>query len=448
MANSPAPNLQIHPTSGLSFPWAEYHPDPVAGSGTHAFGSDGVSVGMKILIFWEDLPTALVELLGYSWRDSSKLTSLGTPFLRREIPWNHPIFEHLFVKRIAEVRGIRQQGMSLIPFLVDSNTPSGPHTDFYLAELTLHFWRPPYYIRTDNEVVDPNIPEGDHREWTRYVSKQWEMSLNMLSRENSTFNWLPGVKPPSSSKYFPGSVGQTITHFRVSRTWFQIPEQALFATIAGGTPDGLPRNMVLTQTPTENPLSLFNNALGTTQTTTNTTTGTTTTVTTYTTVGTTTPNASQLLAGAGYTYAAGMPFGGCVNAPIGGGRAVDAMGNWVDLTTASRFFGCRTGTLRFDGVTFEPQALQLPPDLMKIPRLSKIEALSQVQYNVTFHFDLFEPPPGSEYGTPICGHNLFPYAGNGLWYPIISQKNASDGTTGPFLTPFHYADFTDLFYIL
>ena len=85
---------------------------------------------------------------------------------------------------------------------------------------------------------------------------------------------------------------------------------------------------------------------------------------------------------------------------------------------------------------------------MQIPLFGGGEAISQQQYDVTFHFDLFDPPPGTQYGTPVKGHNLFPYAGNTLWYPLLSQKDAKDALTGPKLTPFQYADFTDLFQIL
>ena len=479
----PAPDLNVHPTSGLDFPWAEYHPDGATGSSSHTFGPDGVTVAMRMLIYWDTLPYAVQQLLGYSYRDAGTLTPRGTPWLRRKLPWKHPFLNQLYVKRISEVRGIRQQGKVFQSVMfggrgggqaemrtgmpVSPGVPYrpnlGPWTDFFLAELTIHFWRPPYYVRTDAAVLDVN---GSPQEWLRYTSKNWEMQLSMLSRENATFQWLPGVKPPSSSTYFTGSVGQPVTHLRVNRTWYQIPEQAIFRSIgSSGMPDGIPKNFVYTQTAVENPLSKYDRALGSTQTTypttVTTTIGTTVTMTvtssTRTTIGTTTPNASQLLAALGYVYPQESPLGGCVNAPIsptgGTGRtvfAVDGAGNWTDNTTAARIFGCYTGTLRYDGVTITPQPLQLPPELMLIPRLqtSMVESLSQQQYDVTFHFDLFEPPPGPLYGTPIRGHNLFPFAGNAQWYPLLSQKDISNLTSGPKLTPHNYADFSDLFFIL
>lgn len=472
----PAPNLRYHPGSGLLFNWAEYHPDGMQGSSAYTFGPDGVMVAMRMLVYWDGLLdpdpdiNTLVQLLGYSWRDPSKSTPKGTPYLRRKMPWQHPIWNQLYVKRISEVRGIRLNG-TMRTFSLSSGPPGpglgasrnyGPWTDFFLADLTIQFWRPPYYVRSDESIMG-GTPRGP-REWLRYTSKTWEMSLNMLSRENSTFQWLQGVKPSNSSPYFTGSVGQPVTHFRVSRTWYQIPERALFNTVADGSTDGLPDNLVYTRTAAENPLSKFDRALGSTLTTFNTNTTTTlvsttnttiTTTRTTTTIATTTPSPSAIAAATGYVYPVGSPIGGCVNAPIGGGLAADGMGNWVDLTAASRLFGCYTGTLRYDGVTFTPQPLQLPPDLMRIDRINSIEAISQVQYDVTFHFDLFDPPTSRSYvslgnpgGTPIKGHNLFPYAGNGLWYPILSQRDSADATSGPKLTPFMYADLTDLFYIL
>ena len=474
----PAPALRFQPTSGLDFPWAEYHPDGVHGSSSHTFGPDGVTVAMKMLIYWDSLPFALQQLLGFSWRDPGTLTPRGTPWLRRKIPWQHPIFNQLYVKRISEVRGIRQQGKVYESVMIGGRggfqaemvaggggggsgaagrPNTGPWTDFYLADLTIHFWRPPYYVRSDAAIRGA---DGGPREWLRYTSKNWEVQSTMLARENATFQWLPGIKPPGSSAYFAGSVGQAISHMRVSRTWYQVPEQAIFRSIdSSGMPEGIPHNFVYTQRAVENPLSKFDQALPRTNTTistqvTTTVTGSVTVTTnpslTVTTLGTTNPGGASLIAAAGYIYPASSPLPGCVNSPIGGGFAVDGLGNWVDLTSASRLFGCYTGTLRYDGVTIAPQPLQLPPELMGIPRLRAggIEPLSQQQYDVTFHFDLFEPPPGSTYGTPVRGHNLFPFAGNGLWYPLLSQKDVNNGTSGPKLTPFQYADLSDLWFIL
>mgnify|MGYP001566040518 FL=1 len=89
----PYPDLQIYPSSRLSFPWAEYHPDPVQGSFSATLGADGTTVGMRMLIYWRDLNTACQELLGYSYRELHPTTA--EPILKRKLPWQHPYWNQL-----------------------------------------------------------------------------------------------------------------------------------------------------------------------------------------------------------------------------------------------------------------------------------------------------------------------------------------------------------------
>jgi hypothetical protein len=109
---SPYPQLQVQAGSGLDFPWAEYCPN-VQGLSDCSFGSDGVGAGMVMVIRWPDLLTAVTQLLGYSYRDLP-YAQLGTtppkPILRRKLPWQHPLFDQLWVKRISRVQGVVLQG--------------------------------------------------------------------------------------------------------------------------------------------------------------------------------------------------------------------------------------------------------------------------------------------------------------------------------------------------
>jgi hypothetical protein len=85
-----------------------------------------------------------------------------------------------------------------------------------------------------------------------------------------------------------------------------------------------------------------------------------------------------------YTYPAGSTLPGCVNGPIGGGSD--------DSNPATRFFGFPAGTLLYIGAEITPRDLQLPAGLMSIPTFGITnEPISQVQYDVTFHFDYFDP---------------------------------------------------------
>lgn len=395
--------LQLQPGSGLTFPWAEENLR-VEGSFDAHLGPDGAGVGMTMLINWEDLQRAAKEILGYSWRDISG----GTPgVLRRVLPMQHPFFSQLWARSITKVVGLQQQGKNTGEFVLVDGDGAGvgsiathaPFTDFNLARITISFWRPPYFVRTDRDILDAN---GLPREYLRYVDKTWQINSNMLSREGGAFRFLN--LPSGTTTDFPGSVGQVTTHLRVSKTWYEVPEACLFQMLAtDGTPLGIPYNLLYTQTVTKN-----------------------------------------LISGTNYLYPAGQPIGGCVNAPIGGAATNDA-------DASLRFFGCFAGTLRYDAVEIKPRPLQLPALLMQIPQFGSAgEPISQVQYDVTFHFDLFDPPTDGTFS--YRGHNLMPWAGNGLWYPVISKLNKAGAQVPPGTdtcqTPFQYADFTDLFKVL
>lgn len=401
----PFPDLQVYPLSNLSFPWAEkigsYSP-----SDGH-LGEDGVAWGMVMYVPWSRLPTACYELLGYSYRDteteppnSPGVSGPNGPnyWLRRVLPWQHPYFNQLFVKSISGIRGIRFEGTNtlseedLYPPPSEGGTGSGlpnlgPWSNYNIAELTIQFWRPTYAIKSDEDILDD---EGNPQEWLRYFDKEWQVDTQMLSREGMVFTYVD----TSLANSFSGSVGQKVTHLKVKRRWYSIPEAALFALV-DGIPNGVPKNQLYTTTQTENPITT-------------------------------------------YLYPTGSPTGFCVNSPIGGGTTDSA---------ALRFLGFPMGTLLLEGVEFIPKPLPLPAYLMDIPAIGN-EPISQVQYDVVFHWDYFDPPrPTSE---TFRGHNLMPFSGNGLWYAVQSQLDAADPpvTGGDKLTPFQYIDMTDLFRIM
>jgi hypothetical protein len=398
------PDLAVHPNSGLSFPWAEYIPR-IEGTFDASLGSDGISLGMVMVIRWEDLETALVELLGYCSR-----VDIGK--LHRELPWQHPYFNQMWVKRVSKIQGIRNEGteegdadgFSPGRGSVGVGNPinTGPWSVYNLALLTIQFWRPPYFIRTDADIGDGH---GNQMEYLRYVDKVWEVETQMLSRESGHFVFI------GATGGFTGSVGQPVTKYRVKRRWYEIPEAALFDNLIDDTPNGIPYNLIYTQSDAHNPIT-------------------------------------------GYVYPAGSPIGGTLNLPVGGGDPITPYSGTPpprppyvgDDDESKRFFGCFMGTLRFESAEIIPRPLQLPAYLMEIPAFANNEAISQQQYDVVFHFILFDPPTSPE--VEIRGHNNYPCSGNGLWYPVRSQQDDQLHTTGPFLTPFAYADFSDLFYTL
>jgi hypothetical protein len=461
MPMPPPLELQQHPLSALSFPWA------FDGNMNLRLGGSGAEWSEVMYINFEDLQVAVQELLGYSWRDESTIPLLGFPQLRRKLPWQHPYFNQLFVKSITDVSGIRMTGTNTSAEVDDDFIQAGggvglgvpinlgPWTTFQRLRLTVQFWRPPYFIRSDEAVRDAS---GYQQEWLRYVDKHWSAASQILSREGSQFLWSGG-----SVTGLPGTVGQVVTHQRVTRTWYEIPEQCLFEAAQDGTPQGQATNMLYSLLQVINPIT-------------------------------------------GYVYETGYPMMSAVNMPIGGGVVFAALagtltegsptiavanttgisvGDMVsgdgiptgatvqslvastsitvdvdatetgattmaiisDADASARLFGCAMGILRYDNVEVLERPLQLPPYLMQVPLLEDNEAISQVQYDVKFHFDIFDPPRGSSTGA-ARGHNLMPWSGNGLWYPVNSQLNAAGVEAPPFLTVHSYADLSTLFQIL
>ena len=327
---------------------------------------------------------------GGEWRTTGSV-------LRRVLPFQHPRFNQLWAKAVTRVVGITSQGRSL------AVAPGGgagqpeqvasPRSEFFLAALTVQFWRPPYNVRTDSAVFSAVL--NKQCEWFRYVSREWEVETQMLSREGQTFEWHNNV----GAGGLPGSVGQKVSHSRVKRTWYQIPEAALFQRVAVGgslgNPDGAPINILYTQTKSTNPVT-------------------------------------------GYIQYAGAPLPGCVNTQIGG------LG--LDLDPTRRLWGARLGTLMFENPRFIERPLHLPPELMQIGIFGANEPIAQKQYDVELHFDLFDPPRG--YLESLRGHNLMPWTGDALWYSVQSQKEVLESNPSKKTTPFQYADLTDIFNIL
>lgn len=443
---SPLP-LYIQTLSGLDFPWAFFNPDGTSTSTSH-LGPDGVTTVEVMQIYWSDLLAACQQLLGYSYRDTTAMTPAvgaypGGPWLRRKLPWQHPYFNQLYVKGISSVKGLRMTGTNddaanafntsvrAANVGIDAPANIGPWTEYERALLTIEFWRPPYYVRSDRDILDNS---GSPQEWLRFVDKTWEVQTQMLSQEGCQYNWAPGqssVGPPASgpgstSPGPPGAVGRPITHQKLKKTWYQVPEACIFAPLtAEPAPlNGDPYNLLYMQTTTTNPVTGYVIA------------------------------PSYTVGNAAYHS---YPILGCVNSP--------SDGSCNDTDEAKRFFGCPMGTLRLDGVEIRPRELQLPPYLMQIPNFSGNEAISQQQYDVTFYFDKFDPMRSSlvaESTTVVAwalaanpaatfptissayrGHNIFPWAGDGMFYAIMSQNNVQ-GTTSK-ASPFQYAVFQDMF---
>ena len=402
-------SLSIQPGSGLTFPWAEF----LSKSGSVAdvsMGTDGVAQGMSILIYWSDLPEAVQQLLGYSYRTVSaasgitgataaspiEITSVGhnlntgdvatvtgvlgltgangswvvtktgantftlndssgtgvytaasgsytTSTLKRILPWRHPYWTQLWCTRIGSVKPHQPTG-NLVTWAVPADVQTGdvtgsPVTEYTLALLTLQFTRPNYTILADDDI------NGD--ESNRYLDRFWKPNVQMLSREGQVFVYSEGAVSPGGplNKQFPGSVGQKLMHLKLQRTWYQLPEAAVYDS------NGMPSVLV----------------------------------------------------------------------------------RFMGRVSSATFMGMTAGTVLLEGLDITPQPLQIPSDLMGITSKSV-----QNQYNVSFNIDYFDPPLGASATTR--GHNTMPWAGNGKWYKVVSQVGG--------FTPFETADMNSMFKII
>jgi len=364
-----------------------------------------------MLIYWEDLADALQELLGFSYRDFDTIPAT----LGRVLPWRHPFASQLFVKNIASVKGVQLAGIdTFVPEGSEGGgdyTNTGPWSDWTYALLTLHFWRPPYFVRGDGDIL--NI-SGDKQEWLRYVERNWSINTQMVSVREGIMEYFAYGSSPTPSNTFNFGVGTAIGRVKMTLTWYEIPERAIFGTWVDNTPMGIPANLIYARTGTTNPITALERDGG---------------------------------AGVSNTNADGSAKGstilGCVNSPVGGGT--------TDSSAAVMFFGCPTGTLLYTGCELRPRALQMPQGLMLIPDFGKNEAISQRQYDVVLNFDFIDPPRAKyvvDNNANHRGHNLKYWHRDLQWYAVQTQGNVVGSSPAKPATCYHYADFTDLFKIM
>lgn len=453
----------------FSFPWAQYEGNKVQGNFDASMGSDGVRTGLSIIVRWQDLMVACQEVLGYSFRDVSVPAA---PRLRRVLPWQNPYFTQLYAKEITKVIALSQTGAVVNQFNLpgagagQGADPVEAATSYSFAILTVSFWRPPFYVRTDHDVIFGGQP----REWNRFVERSWQPSAEAMDQQGNQVLYLPGQNPNLAGKSFRGSASVKVAKNRMRLRWVDVPEACVFqaAYTFDPTPQGLPFVATLSQTATTNPvtglyLPVYYPLIGSV----NVPIG----GSMYTFTGTATANSNTLTGCTPGTGAALTAYDEIIGPGIPAGTLASAYNNATNVMTLTqkaylssagatfqvdrqsyRFMGCKVGTLLYDSVELVPKALQLPPALMDIPVWGQNEPISQRQYDVIYNFVFFDPPQG--YYTKYRGHNNFPWPGDSMWYTVQTQNNFArgifDALVNPprFSTPFPYADFSDLFRVI
>lgn len=418
------PRIRQQPGSNLSFPWAEYVSKGEQAAFDANLGPEGVFVGCAIIVRWEDLGTACQELLGYCKIDA--LSNPNKTQLTRRLPYQHPRWNNLWCTRIVKVQGLKFTGKDIYVLNIPSDGQTGgPHTGYEFALLTLQFSRPPYAILGDNDILDGS---GNRQEWLRYTDRLWTPSVQMLSREGMQFTFAEG-KAQKSGVPFQGSVGTPICKVKLKRTWYQVPEAAVY------DPTGFPSRLL--KGPDSVSIStIADNGSGKCRVTSSShgfITGQRVIISGV--LGTIEANGAWDV-----TVVSSSQFdldnSKFTNAYTSGGEASTIYVGSVNLET---FFGMPKGVLLYEAPEITPAPLHLPPILMG---LSSADT-TQLQYNVTLHFEWFDPPLGGE--ATSKGHNCMPWSADALFYLVKSQGSTDVGKEAPALTPFGYQPFTKLF---
>ncbi len=87
---------------------------------------------------------------------------------------------------------------------------------------------------------------------------------------------------------------------------------------------------------------------------------------------------------------------------------------FLGRVNSTTFQGIPAGVALCEAIEMQPRPLQLPPELMAIQDESV-----QIQYDITFHIEHFDPQLGVGV-TTARGHNTMPWTGNGFFYPVQS----------------------------
>lgn len=226
-------NLQVHTSSGLSFPWAEYTPKGRGTTLDGSFGHDGggATAAYVIVVPWEYAKVAVPELVGYSRRVEQ---ADGTYALSRVLPFRHPYFQSLWCSRIAAIQPLAWRDLNM-------GDGTGPYSDYQAILFTLQFTRPPYSVLpdTNKEVVD----KGESR---RFTDRFWKPTVQTISREG--MGWAFSAGRPNG-KQFTGNLGARLGKAYLQRTWYQLPEDAVYDE------NGLPDHLLFDDTDPNNPQS-------------------------------------------------------------------------------------------------------------------------------------------------------------------------------------------------
>ncbi len=163
--------LQANGWFPSNIPWAEYvsREGPGAADGAMSY-TGGNQLIMNILVYMQDMPQAIVDLLG------TNTVLSGAHAINRVIPMAHPIFPWLYAERVTSIKPF--QFVKKGPFPGSGvNTPTALYNHYMLSVL---FTQPKFTVLNDGQLqqqyglYNPDTHMADAKgtipfEWYRYV---------------------------------------------------------------------------------------------------------------------------------------------------------------------------------------------------------------------------------------------------------------------------------------
>jgi len=193
----------IYGGGALAVPWRQFI-SAKGWVGDMTFGPQGASVTVVIDVNWDDLQTALVQLLGIS-----KKSGIG---IDRQLPMRHPTFPWLVATRVVRVEGVRFRGFDA------KVLAGGAYAAYDIARISVSF-EPPLYRM---------LPNGPGGEWNRWVEYRHNPATEFVVREKGQMVWNDVALGVQNGKSFTAPIGYPLAKTRLQWVWHQVPMDGLF----------------------------------------------------------------------------------------------------------------------------------------------------------------------------------------------------------------------------
>jgi hypothetical protein len=204
--------------SGIS--WAEYisrHAgSPSGGTSDQSFAyADGNQAGMSIFVGWNDVETAIADLLGINKIDPN------TGNLSRQPPMPHPLWQQLRCSKISSVKPVQWSGTEDELLEVPGSVATATASVYNFFLLTCIFTQPKFRM-LDDATLDEIYGTNPRQEWQRWLEYVPQPATEVLSREQGDIAWAEG---PAMGQPVKAPTPQFLTKTDMVYKWRNVPYQ-------------------------------------------------------------------------------------------------------------------------------------------------------------------------------------------------------------------------------